>query len=287
MRTSFVNLAKTLCVGLVSTTGALVAPATAHAQTTVPCNTAALAAAITAANGATGPVTLTLKPGCTYGLTSPLPDILGDLTINARNSTITRNSATPFRILTVRNSLRLRDATISNGDAGGDFGGGIANFGTLTVTSSRIRDNRGNFSGGIGGFTGTTTTITDSMLTGNHAVHNGGAVANDGNMTINRSRIIDNSADQLGGGVANDGRLRIDDSNLNENQAGTGGGGLATFGNVTVTIVRSNVNNNRSTTAPGGIYNNGSSVTLTMSRVNGNSPTNCLGSPTAVPGCSG
>ncbi|MGW3041742.1 hypothetical protein ACWC9T_17295 [Kitasatospora sp. NPDC001159] len=281
------NLAKTLCVGLVSTTGAFVAPAAAHAQTFVPCDTTDLAAAITAANMATGPVVLDLAPGCTYNLTSPLPDILADLTIHARHSTITRTAAQPFRILTVRKSLRLCEATISNGDADGDFGGGIANFGTLTVTDSRIRDNRGNFSGGIGAVAGTTTAITDSMITGNHAVHNGGGVANDGDMTISRSRIIDNSADQLGGGLANDGTLRIDDSNLNENQAGTGGGGLATFGNVTVTVDRSNINNNQSAIAPGGIYNNGSSVTLIRSRVNGNSPTNCLGSPTAVAGCSG
>ncbi|MFB7663532.1 hypothetical protein ACFC1R_06210 [Kitasatospora sp. NPDC056138] len=287
MRTSFVNLAKTLCVGLVSTTGALVAPAAAHAQTSVPCDTAALAAAITAANAATGPVTLDLAPGCTYGLTSALPDILGDLTIHGRHSTITRTVTQSFRILTVRKSLRLCDATISNGDADGDFGGGIANFGTLVVTDSRIRDNRGNFSGGIGGVAGTTTTITDSMITGNHAVHNGGGVANDGDMTVSRSRIIGNSADQLGGGIANDGTLRIDDSNVNENQAGTGGGGLATFGNVTVTVVRSNINNNRSAVAPGGVYNDGSSVTLTRSRVNGNTPTNCVGSPTTVAGCTG
>ncbi|MEW2285221.1 hypothetical protein [Streptomyces sp. NPDC047841] len=115
-------------------------------------------------------------------------------------------STARFSILSVGPSgnLMLMDATITNGDAP-DFGGGIANRGQLTVTNSAIRNNHGNFSGGIGAGFGTTTHIVGTSIMGNSANVNGGGVANDGNMTISNSRVIDNTAGASGGGVLNAG----------------------------------------------------------------------------------
>lgn len=53
-------------------------------------------------------------------------------------------------------------------------------------------------------------------------------------------------------------------------------------------MTASNISNNQAGgTNPGGIYNNGVTVTLWASRVAANIPNNCLASPTLVPGCVG
>ncbi|MFG2943951.1 hypothetical protein [Streptomyces adustus] len=290
-----VRVAQALCAGAAATLLATASPAAlATAAPTapkpnVPCSESALFDAITAAN--TGGGTLVLSPGCTYALTAPLPQITNTIVINARNSTITRDSAASFGILSVGTSgnLMLSDATITNG-AAPDFGGGIANHGRLTVTGSAIRDNRANFSGGIGGGSGSVTVIQRTNIMDNMANVNGGGVANDGDMTISDSRIIDNHAGATGGGAANDGTLRILRTNVNENTAGRAGGVAnftASFGTSSTTISDSNVNSNSSTLAPGGVLNTGGTVNLVNSRVRGNAPTNCAGSDVAVPNCSG
>ncbi|MBD0688841.1 hypothetical protein [Streptomyces sp. CBMA123] len=262
----------------------------AAAQTFVPCTTAALATAITNAN--TSGDTLALAPGCIYTLTTPLPDIQNTIVIKGDGATITRGPAAPaFRILTVDSTgnLDLRDAIIANGDATGDFGGGIRNDGTLTVRRSLIRDNHADFSGGIGGNTGSTTNVEHSLITANSALYNGGGLGNDGTMTIDKSTVVNNNALELGGGVANDGTLNISQSNVYDNSASGpagAGGGIANFGAAgTTTLTRSKVTSNVATNAPGGVFNNGGSVTLDFTAVLANNPTNCFGSPTAVPGC--
>ncbi|MFE1781073.1 hypothetical protein ACFW9F_00395 [Streptomyces sp. NPDC059506] len=257
------------------------------AQTAVPCNENALFTAIATANSSGGN-TLFLAPGCTYRLTSPLPPVTSTLVIHANRSTITRSSTAGFGILTVgaAGDLNIRDVTITNGDAS-DFGGGIANFGRLTVSHSTIRDNRANYSGGIGGVAGTTTRIENSNIMDNTANVNGGGVANDGNMTIVNSRVIDNTATTgVGGGAANDGTLQILRSNINENQARRAGG-VANVGGGSTTITDSNVNTNTAAVAPGGVLNTGGTVVLNSSRVRNNQPTNCAGSDVPVPNCTG
>ncbi|MFJ9846720.1 hypothetical protein ACIRYZ_41065 [Kitasatospora sp. NPDC101155] len=263
----------------------------AAAQTFVPCTTAALASAITNAN--TSGDTLALAPGCVYDLTTPLPDIQNTITIKGHGATITRDPGAPaFRILTVDSTgnLDLREAIIANGDATGDFGGGIRNDGVLTVRRSLIRDNHADFSGGISGNTGSTTNVDRSLISGNSALHNGGGLGNDGTMTITKSAVVNNNALELGGGVANDATLNVSQSNVIDNSASgpTGaGGGIANFGGAgaTTTLTSSKVASNIATNAPGGVYNNGGTVTLNFTAVLANNPTNCFGSPTAVPGC--
>ncbi|MFC9941449.1 hypothetical protein [Streptomyces pratensis] len=61
--------------------------------------------------------------------------------------------------------------------------------------------------------------------------------------------------------------------------AASGGTSTVTAGNIS--------NNTASGTNPGGIYNNGGTVTLRVSRVAANIPSNCLNSPSPVPGCFG
>ncbi|TQF07963.1 hypothetical protein E6W39_01140 [Kitasatospora acidiphila] len=272
-------------------TGVAATPAVAH--TFVPCSSSALATAITNANTSGG--TLTLTPGCIYTLTTALPSIQNTITIEGDGATITRDVSAPaFRILTVAatGSLDLRDAIITNGDAAGDFGGGIRNDGVLKVRQSIIRDNNADFSGGIGGNTGSTTHVYRSLISGNTALHDGGGLANDGDMTIAETTVVNNTALEMGGGVANDATLNVLRSTVVDNAASgpTGvGAGVANFGGAgaTTTLTRSKVVSNTATNAPGGVFNDSGSVTLDFTAVLANNPTNCFGSPTAVPGCVG
>ncbi|TYC68731.1 hypothetical protein [Streptomyces sp. CB01881] len=277
------RLAQALCLGI-ACLGFSSSPAAA--QTAVPCNTGLLAAAITAAN-ATGD-TLVLTSGCTYALNAPLPDITGNVVIDANGSTITRSTWSAFRILVVNpgGDLNLRNAFITNGDGTGTFGGGIANAGTLTVTGSTISNSHADFAGAIGTTYGAHTTIVDSNIVSNLATLNGGGLANDGSTTVIRSHVTGNVAGVQGGGIANTGVLRIQDSEINSNQANTAGG-IANFGGGSVDLHQSYVNANTAASAPGGITNVAGSVPLVATDVSGNSPTNCWGSPLFIAGCTG
>ncbi|MGW6403865.1 hypothetical protein [Streptomyces sp. NPDC055134] len=275
-------VAQAMCVGALATVVATATPASA--QTIVPCSESALSTAI--ANASSG-ASLVLARGCTYSLLTALPPIQTTITIVGRNSTITRDPGAVdfFSNLSVAASgnLTLTNTAITNG-VELDFGGGIANRGRLTVTGSDIRGNSANFSGGIGGGSGTVTRIVNSSIVGNTANVNGGGVANDGDMTIVNSRITDNTATGgVGGGLANDGLLRIVNTDVNRNHAlGNRAGGVANVGGGTTSITASNVNNNTAALAPGGILNSGGSVTLIASRVRGNVPTNCANVPNCV-----
>ncbi|MFF4619867.1 hypothetical protein [Nonomuraea jabiensis] len=265
-------------------------PAASAMVANVPCAGSELVDAI---NNAAPGATIFLTPGCIYVLnnsTGPLPSINAPLTIHGQNSTIQRDpTASPFRLFTVNGNFNLDRVRLTGGDATtspGGFGGAVAvNSGTTNLDRVLIQNNRGTYSGGLGGVGGTVVNVSNSNIQYNSADRNGGGAANDGRMTITNSVLNNNRAGDRGGAVANDGILAIVRSTVNDNAAGNAGGGVANFGPGTATISRSVVNNNTAGNAPGGIDNEGApgSVTLTASVVRGNTPTNC--SPTPVPGC--
>ncbi|MFF8712519.1 hypothetical protein ACF07T_13915 [Streptomyces sp. NPDC015184] len=290
VRTSIRRVAQVAGMGVAITVGASAFPATAQPASFVACNEGALSTAITLANAAPF-ATLSLDPGCVYNLTTRLPDVTGNITINANGDTITRDNGAPaFRILTVSGRLTLNNATISNGNAAGEsqnFGGGIGviDSGSLAVNRSSIINNRADFSGGIGGLSNTTIAVDRTTITGNEVTQRGGGFIADGVGTVTSSRIIGNSAGNQGGGIANaGGQLTVRDSNVNDNVAGDGGGIVNLSG--TVNLIRTNVNSNEATdgVGAGGILRTGGTVILNSSRVRGNVPTNCAGT---VPGCTG
>ncbi|MFD2082531.1 hypothetical protein SAMN05421678_10223 [Actinopolymorpha cephalotaxi] len=267
-------------------------PVVANADTTtdVSCDSAAL---IDAINNAAPGDTLNLAAGCNYILndsTGALPEISVPLTIHGFGSTIQRDpSASPFRLFTVNSTFNLDRVTLAGGDASaspGGFGGAVAVFsGTTNLTRVTIQNNRGNFSGGLGGVSGTIVTVSRSRIQNNFALVNGGGAANDGTMSLTDTVVTDNHAGQKGGGLANDGRLTVTRTTVNSNVADNVGGGIANLSPGTVSLIQSVVNNNTSNNAPGGIDNEAGAgaVTLSNSVVRGNTPTNC--SPTPVSGC--
>ena len=156
----------------------------------VACDTAALIAAIHAANGNGQANTLNLAAGCTYFLTAVdnnadgpngLPSIASEIAINGNGAMIARSDVggTPeFRILHVDHpsgDVTLNDLTVRNGNLSADPGGGIYSLGAvLTLIDSTITGNRASNSGGIANVWGRLTMVR-STVSDNQAQGSGGA----------------------------------------------------------------------------------------------------------------
>lgn len=99
----------------------------------------------------------------------------------------------------------ISGVTIRNGNAGDTgSGGGIDNFGTLSVNNSVLSANSAGLGGGVFNETSGVLTLNDSTLSGNRAVLNsGGGLENNGTATLNRSTIDGNTASGAGAGLSN------------------------------------------------------------------------------------
>jgi hypothetical protein len=174
-------------------------------------------------------------------------------------------------------------------------GGAIFTSGTLMVScctlASNIADNFGAINGGGGGgiFNSGSLTVTDTTVSGNSGTISGGGISNRGTLTISNSTLSGNSAiynsgNGFGGGIYNTGTLTVSSSTLAGNSAGGSasgqyggyGGGIYNYGS-TLTVTNSTMSGNFATGtvgSGGGIYNAGTSpvtltnVTLTANRAN-------------------
>lgn len=156
-------------------------------------------------------------------------------------------------------TLTVTRSRIAN-NSGSWGGGGIHNEGTLTVTNSTITNNRsgGGGSGGIHNYTGTVS-ITDSTISSNIAYgHDGGGLSTfEGTVIVTNSTISGNYTFYNGGGINNTyGILTVTNSTISGNETGNGDGG-GIFNNGTLNLINSTIANN---IAPyyldgGGLYN--------------------------------
>jgi hypothetical protein len=165
-------------------------------------------------------------------------------------------------------AVTVNTLTITGGSAA--HGGGIKNFGTVTLNDATISGNTVTDSGGgIHNF-GTVTLNDGSSITGNTAAPGGGL--------------------GFGGGIQNEnfGTVTLNDgSSITGNTAGGGGGGINNFGTVTLND-SSSITGNTAGGDGGGILNEPTgTVTLNgSSSITGNHPDNC--SPQgSVTGCTG
>jgi uncharacterized repeat protein (TIGR01451 family)/CSLREA domain-containing protein len=178
-------------------------------------------------------------------------------------------------------TLTINGSTIDgNTGATSGAGGGIVNFGTLTLNSGTVTGNTVGTNGSGGGIfntlSATRVTINNSTISGNFAA-SGGGIVNYGSFTevsVTGSTISRNSAnypDVAGGGGAiyNNGMLTITDSTISGNIAHNSGGGIYDGG--ALTIAASTISGNTATFGGGGgIYNQYSVVTVTNSTIAGN-----------------
>ncbi|WP_446042356.1 hypothetical protein [Streptomyces sp. SID1121] len=194
----------------------------------VPCAEAGLVSAVNAANAAGGG-TITLTARCTYTLTSAhgddgvngpagLPLITTPISFSGNANTVARSaSAAPFRIAQVAStgSLTLNAVTLTGGratTAGHNDGGGVLNFGAVTLTGSALS---GNNAAGLGG-----------------GIHSSGAAAA---ATFTSSTVKNNTAGR-GAGIASAGAtLTTTSSTITLNTATTQPGGIYSAGTATLT----------------------------------------------------
>lgn len=152
--------------------------------------------------------------------------------------TVTGNTGDAVEV-TAAGSLTVQDSTIT----GTTKGNGIAAiyFNALTVTSSTISYNQGNYpGGGIAALFGTgPVQIRDTTITGNVAGPLGGGVALlklGSAATISHSTITQNSALYAGGGIAlysNYAPVTVSDTTISGNSSAAFGGGVAVANSVT------------------------------------------------------
>jgi len=193
----------------------------------------------------TGAYTLTQSdnaPVVLYG-THPFPDrqhldpagfpvVASTLIILGNGSTIERTSSNKFGIFQVfvAGNLTLKDLTISGGDDSATHhpGGAIYNLGgSLTLDHVTLSHNVAYYGGALDDIVSTENTVTNSTITQNTSVTDGGGIDNSGHLLVKDSVISSNVAQAgfSGGGIYNDGaQLTLDDSQIVGNVAAFGGG---------------------------------------------------------------
>lgn len=149
-------------------------------------------------------------------------------------------------------------STISGNSASSDaagYGGGIENYGALSVENSRFVANTAHYNGGaIESWDGSLILTNTTFISNNANV--GGAIVNNwfNTMTVTLSTFQENWANS-GGGIYNDNNsvLSVVESNFYTNTAADLGGGI--YNSATLTVTNSTFDSNASA-GGGGLYNN-------------------------------
>src|SRR5216684_3995811 len=201
----------------------------------------------------------------------------------AANTAVNGNKAGSVFIVNFGVTATIQDMTIQNGSAPAFGGGGILNYGTLTLSNSRLSGNSASgayYASGGGIFNSGTATISNSTLSDNRATYYGGGIYNNyyggGTVTIRNTTLSGNSATlYYGGGIYNGGNtVTINNSTLSGNSATIGGG---IYNSGTATISNSTLSGNSATYYGGGINNNGGTTTVKNSIVGNSSGGDCYG----------
>ncbi|MCO5206950.1 MAG: hypothetical protein M9928_18215, partial [Anaerolineae bacterium] len=183
------------------------------------------------ANESPSPTADTITLGASITLTTALPQITSEITLEGANQFIDGANSVQLFYVAGTGNLSVNQATLQNGTA--SSGGGINNDGTLAVNNS--------------------------TFSGNSATDVGGGINNTGTLSIANSTLSGNSADDYGGGIDNSGTLTITNSTLSGNSAYYGGGIDGYSG--TLTIINSTFSDN-SATDGSSVYNSGATVHL-------------------------
>ena len=144
--------------------------------------------------------------------------------------------------------------TVENGYVPNSAGGGILNFGTTTVTNSVISGNAaGNGADGAGLYNDGSLSVSDSTVSGNSGGAGAGIYNFSGQLSVSDSTISGNTTSLNGGGVSNaspGATATITDSTLSGNSAAVGGALYVTRD--TVTLAASTIVGNSANASDGG-----------------------------------
>jgi hypothetical protein len=186
----------------------------------------------------------------TITLTSGKLEITHSLKINgpgASSVVISGNKASLVFGIDSGATVSISNLTIESGS--GSNGGGIENFGALTLSGSVVYGNSASASGGglYNGSTGSAT-VTDTSFVSNAADGQGGGIFNStGTMTVTGSTVSGNQAKTEGGGIENGGgTLTVTNTTIAGNQSFLGGGGIYSGGSTgsTAMLVNTTIYNN-------------------------------------------
>ncbi|MGO9914629.1 MAG: beta strand repeat-containing protein, partial [Isosphaeraceae bacterium] len=188
-------------------------------------------------------------------------------------------TSSDFSVFTVESgaTASMSGLTIANGNTlfsgNNGFGGGVDNYGTVTLTNVALTGNSAFIGGGIQNYG--TATLANVTLSGN-AANTGGGIENDGTATLTNVTLSGNSATD-GGAIDNRGGavLTVADATLTGNSAsylGNAGfgGGVFNWQNGTVSLTNVTLSGN-STLGEGGGFASEGAATLTNVTLSGNS----------------
>jgi predicted outer membrane repeat protein len=143
----------------------------------------------------------------------------------------------------------------------------------VTVNIQNLTLTNGSTTTGDGGaiYNEGTLTVNNSTFTNNNATY-GGAISNRGTMTINNSTFTNNNATSWGGAISNRGvNMTVTGSTFIGNTATIGGGAIYTKGTMVIT---GNAFTNNTANEEGGAIHNGGTLTVTGSTFTNNNATN-------------
>src|SRR5215468_10483861 len=154
---------------------ARIVPSTFHVTTLADGGDGSLRAAVAQANAHPGADTIVFDDGLTgtIALTGGQLVITDDLAINGPGAAkLTVSGSNRSRVFQVEagETVSISGLTIAGGNAGDGSGGGIDNFGALTVSDSVFSGNAAANGGGLESEVGGTATVIGSTFTGNSAV---------------------------------------------------------------------------------------------------------------------
>jgi hypothetical protein len=167
------------------------------------------------------------------------------------------------------------------GGANSQFGGGIANYGTLRLTNSTVSANSTAQGDGSGVYNSGDLILANTIVSDNTAQLGGGGLFNVGSLELNNSAVMRNtSVNGFGGGIVSiepPSIIVLNNSTVSDNWAKEGGGGIGTSG--LAKLVGTTVSGNTSVATGGGIANAGDNGVLTLinSTVSGNAVVNAGG----------
>lgn len=261
------------------------------------CHTASgkctLRAAIMTANRETFPTQINLPAG-TYtlsiapvvgedetsgdlNLTAPTPSTNVEIEIDGAGVDATVvDGAGLSRVFSIgaKRGATFRLLTIRGGTASGDEGGGILNYGILSLDHVNVVGNSSDVGGGIANYG---ALALDFVTTANNiASLQGGGIDNEGTLEVINSTVSGNVSQDVAGGIAHgSGQLIVINSTLDSNSASNGGAletsGLATIENTTfsnnsatdggailglgeLTMINSTIADNHAANNGGGLY---------------------------------
>ena len=186
------------------------------------------------------------------------------VTIDLNGHTLSRNLSASTECgnilrVTSNGTLTIKDSSGDNsgkitGGYDSDGGGGICNYGTLTLDGGTITGCKAKYGGAVyvisGSFTMNGGIITDCSATDCGGIYN----TSGGTLYVKGGTIQNCTSNGGGGGIVNYGTATISGGTITGNHAKSRGGGVWNGENATLTISGGTITNNRADTNGGGVF---------------------------------